>query len=328
MLSPLLTLIQYTDPGYYMEEQLSPEQASDLVKKDFVNWIDVEITNQFLVKETSQLFNIHHLIAEDILNVIQLPKFELFENHLFFTTKMLSYDDEQGEILEEHLSVVMTKDLLITFQEGLPGDAFNELRDRIKLAKGLIRKYGADYLFYHILDAVVDHYMVIMEKLRSRIEQLENKSLKNPSLDVMSQVLDIKKDINILRKYTIPMRDALNKMRVEADHFIDKTSVNYFQDVADHLNYLVSSFDTSREMLRDLMDLHHSNQNNEMNRVMKTLTVVSAIFIPLTFLAGVYGMNFDNMPELHSTWGYPMIIMIMCFVAIMMAIYMRLKRWF
>jgi len=311
-----------------MEEQLSPEQASDLVKKDFVNWIDVEITNQFLVKETSQLFNIHHLIAEDILNVIQLPKFELFENHLFFTTKMLSYDDEQGEILEEHLSVVMTKDLLITFQEGLPGDAFNELRDRIKLAKGLIRKYGADYLFYHILDAVVDHYMVIMEKLRSRIEQLENKSLKNPSLDVMSQVLDIKKDINILRKYTIPMRDALNKMRVEADHFIDKTSVNYFQDVADHLNYLVSSFDTSREMLRDLMDLHHSNQNNEMNRVMKTLTVVSAIFIPLTFLAGVYGMNFDNMPELHSTWGYPMIIMIMCFVAIMMAIYMRLKRWF
>lgn len=324
----MLTLIQYNDPGYLTKENLSPSEAATLVKEDFINWIDVEITSQTYVDDTTGLFNIHHLIAEDILNTDQLPKFELFDDHLFFSTKMLSFDADEDQIMEEHLSVVMCKSLVITFQEGLPGDAFNELRKRIQLSKGLIRKYKEDYLFYHILDAVVDHYLQIMETLRARIEQLEARSLADPSYDVMQQVIEIKKDINILRKYTVPMRDALNKMRVEADHFIQKSSINYFQDVADHLLYLITSFETSREMLKDLMDLHRSNQNSEMNRVMKTLTVVSAIFIPLTFLAGVYGMNFRYMPELNSQWGYPLTIGAMVGVAMIMALYMRIKRWF
>lgn len=324
----MITLIQYTDPGYEFAEQLTLQEAIKKIKTEQISWIDIEVPNQDIVEKACALLGVHHLIAEDILNVTQLPKFELFDNYLFYTTKMLSYDTQSDSIHEEHLSVVMTENLLITFQEGIPGDSFHELRERIKLAKGLIRKYGADYLFYHILDAVVDHYVGIMEKLRGKIDILEATSLRDPSFDIMSQVLEIKKEISRLRKYALPMRDALNKMRVEADHFIKKSSVNYFQDVADHLNYLISSFETSREMLRDLMDLHHSNQNNEMNKVMKTLTVVSAIFIPLTFLAGVYGMNFQYMPELKSEWGYPLIIVIMVSVAIIMALYMRLKRWF
>ncbi len=324
----MITLIQYTDPEYHVGEQLTISEAADLVKSDQVNWIDIEITNQELVDEVCDQFGIHPLIADDILNITQLPKFELFNKHIFFTTKMLNYEPDSGKIHEEHLSLVITENLLITFQEGIPGDSFNELRERIKLAKGLIRAYQVDYLLYHILDAVVDHYLGIMEKLRSKIESLEAHALKHPGDDIMSQVLEIKKDINILRRLALPMRDALNKMRVEADHFIKESSVNYFQDVADHLNYLISSFETSREMLRDLMDLQHSNQNNEMNRVMKTLTVVSAIFIPLTFLAGVYGMNFRHMPELSSEWGYPSIIGIMMSVAIFMIFYMRKKRWF
>lgn len=324
----MLTIIQYNDPGYFTKEGLSPAEASDLVKVNFTNWIDVEITNQILVEDTAKLFHIHHLISEDILNINQLPKFELFDEYLFFNTKMLSFDSATDEIREEHLSVLMCKGLVITFQEGLPGDAFNELRERIKLAKGMIRKYGEDYLFYHILDSVVDNYLEIMETLRGRIEKLEAKLLSDPNYNVMQEVIEIKKNINILRKYTIPMRDALNKMRVEASHFIQKSSINYFQDVADHIHYLVTSFETSREMLKDLMDLNHSNQNNEMNRVMKTLTVVSAIFIPLTFLAGVYGMNFNHMPELTWKWGYPVVWGIMGLVALGMISYMRLKKWF
>tara|TARA_Y100001949_G_C15831616_1_gene262249 strand:- start:121 stop:699 length:579 start_codon:yes stop_codon:yes gene_type:complete len=192
----------------------------------------------------------------------------------------------------------------------------------------MVRKYGDDYLFYRILEAVVNHYHKIMEKLRSKIDYLEAKALENTSIDMMRQVIDIKKDVNLLRKYTIPMREALGKMRVEANEFIEQTSVNYFQDVQDKLDYLAASFDTSREMLRDLMDLHHSNQNNEMNRVMKTLTVVSAIFIPLTFLAGLYGMNFRYMPELNSEWGYPVVVTVMLMMAGVMAVYMRVKKWF
>lgn len=324
----MLTLIQYNDPGYINNEVESAAEAAALIKVDYINWIDIEVTNEKIVKDAEEHFRIHHLITEDIINMDEIPKFELFDDYLFFSTKMLSFDLAQKEIREEHLSIVMGNDIVITFQEGIPGDAFHELRNRIKLSKGLIRKYKQDYLFYLFLDAVVDHYLVIMETLRQRIETLEADLMADKSYDVMEEVIHIKKDINHLRKYALPMRDALNKMRVEAAHFIQKSSINYYQDVADHLHFLIASFETSREMLKDIMDLHHSNQNNEMNRVMKTLTVVSAIFIPLTFLAGVYGMNFRNMPELEWEWGYQAVWVEMGVVALAMIMYMRYKRWF
>ncbi len=323
----MLTLIQYNNPGYFTQSNLSPKESFDLVKVSHVNWLDVEITSKGLVDDTVNLFDIHHLMAEDILNVDHLPKFELFGKYLFFSTKMLSLDDSNHKILKEHLSIVMGENLIITFQEGLPGDDFEDLRQRIALAKGLIRKYRVDYLLYLILDAVVDHYMQIMEHIRTRIEQLERQALSDISFDAMPMVMEIKKDINLLRKYTLPFKDAFNKMRVEADGFIEASSVNYFQDVADHLQHLLSSFEISREMLKDLMDLQQSNRNNEMNRVMKTLTVVSAIFIPLTFLAGLYGMNFHYMPELDSPYGYPLTLGGMVFVSIGMGVYMRYKNW-
>lgn len=324
----MLTLIQYNEAGCSTKDGLSPAKASELIKPDFVNWIDIETTNKDYVDEMAGLFDIHTLIVEDILQTDQLPKFELFDKYLFFTTKMLSYDDVKDQIVEEHLSIILSKHLVITFQEGLPGDAFEDLRSRIIVAKGNIRKSKTDYLFHHIIDAVVDQYIAIMEKMRKRIERLETRSFADPSFDVMEQVIDIKRDVNILRKYTLPMRDAINKVRVEGKEFIEKASMNYFQDVIDHLNFLTSSFETSREMLRDLMDLQQSNQNNERNRVMKTLTVVSAIFIPLTFLAGVYGMNFQYMPELTWKWGYPLIVGVMVLVAGGMSVYMWMKKWF
>ena len=324
----MFTLTQYSSTDYLVAEELTPSEAFKLVDKSKINWLDIEDTEKVSIDEISELFDIHHLIVEDIMNIEQLPKFERFDDHMFFTTKMLSFNEDEDLIVKEHLSILIVENLVITFQEGLPGDAFDDLRNRIKVGKGMVRKYGDDYLFYRILEAVVNHYHKIMEKLRSKIDYLEAKALENTSIDMMQQVIDIKKDVNLLRKYTIPMREALGKMRVEANEFIEQTSVNYFQDVQDKLDYLAASFDTSREMLRDLMDLHHSNQNNEMNRVMKTLTVVSAIFIPLTFLAGLYGMNFRYMPELNSEWGYPVVVTVMLMMAGVMAVYMRVKKWF
>ena len=324
----MFTLTQYSSTDYLVAEELTPSEAFKLVDKSKINWLDIEDTEKVSIDEISELFDIHHLIVEDIMNIEQLPKFERFDDHMFFTTKMLSFNEDEDLIVKEHLSILIVENLVITFQEGLPGDAFDDLSNRIKVGKGMVRKYGDDYLFYRILEAVVNHYHKIMEKLRSKIDYLEAKALENTSIDMMQQVIDIKKDVNLLRKYTIPMREALGKMRVEANEFIEQTSVNYFQDVQDKLDYLAASFDTSREMLRDLMDLHHSNQNNEMNRVMKTLTVVSAIFIPLTFLAGLYGMNFRYMPELNSEWGYPVVVTVMLMMAGVMAVYMRVKKWF
>lgn len=324
----MITLIQYNDPGYYTKDGLSPAEAYKMAKLDYINWFDVEITNKVLVEDTAQFFGMHHLIAEDIQNLEQLPKFEVFDDYLFFTLKMLVYSKERKKITEEHLSILMSDNLIVTFQEGLPGDVFDELRTRIAHGKGRIRKYGADYLFYHIIDSVVDNYMAIMELLREKIERLEAHIIKDPSYHVVEEIMEIKKEINVLRKYTLPLRDALNKMKVEGSSFIKKTSINYFQDVSDHIQYLISSFETSREMLKDIMDLHLSNLSNDMNKVMKTLTVVAAIFIPLTFIAGVYGMNFKYMPELDSPYGYPLLWVFMIVSSVVMVGYMKHKKWF
>lgn len=325
--STLVTLIQYNDSAYHTEENLSPADVSRKVKADFTNWVDVEITNKVLVEDTAQFFDIHHLIVEDILNLEHLPKFEAFDNYLFFTVKMLLYNEKRKKVTEEHLSIVMGENLIITFQEGLPGDVFDELRNRIALGKGRIRKFGSDYLFYSILDSVVDNYMAIMERLREKIERLESRIIADPSYHVVEEVMEIKKEINVLRKYTLPLRDALNKLRVEGSHFIQKSSVNYFQDVGDHIHFLISSFDTSREMLKDIMDLHNSNLSNETNKVMKTLTVVAAIFIPLTFIAGVYGMNFEHMPELKWQYSYPLLWVFMLLGTVVMVVFMKHKKW-
>lgn len=323
----MIKLIQYNDSGYHTEDNLSPAESSRKVKPDYINWIDVEITNKVLVEDTAQFFDIHHLIAEDILNLEHLPKFEAFDNYLFFTVKMLLFNEKRKKITEEHLSVVMGENLIISFQEGLPGDVFDELRSRIALGKGRIRKFGADYLFYSIMDTIVDNYLSIMEMLREKIEMLESQIIKDPSYHVVEEIMEIKKEINLLRKYTLPLRDALNKLRVEGSHFIQKSSVNYFQDIADHIQYLISCFDTSREMLKDIMDLHNSNLSNEMNKVMKTLTVVAAVFIPLTFIAGVYGMNFEHMPELKWQWSYPALWVFMVVGSVAMVGFMRHKKW-
>lgn len=323
----VITLIQYHASDYKFHEGLDLSEAAQLISPEYINWIDIEVTDQQIVEQLQHYFKIHPLIGEDILNTGQLPKFEVFEDHLYFNTKMLSLIDD-SEIYVEHLSIVMQGQVLITCQEGLPGDAFDELRNRIRLSKGVVRKHGVDFLFYHILDAVAVQYLTLMERFRLRIDELEGRLVNEPGYDVTPDVIATKRNINILRKYILPMKDALGKLKVEAKGFISKSSVNYFQDVLDHLIYLMISFDSYREMLKDLLDLHNSNQNNERNRVMKTLTVVSAIFIPLTFLAGVYGMNFKYMPELESEIGYPVVLSAMGFVALCMSLYMWLKKWF
>jgi magnesium transporter len=323
----VLHLIQYNTEKYSATEQVDPSIASKWLKPDMVNWIDIESTDPEIIEQIAAIFNLHPLITEDILNVDHLPKFEAFEDHIFLSLKMLRYEQETDQISQEHLNIVLGKQLLITFQEGLPGDVFDGLRKRLELGKGVIRKSSEEYLLYHCLDAVVDNYMSISEILRSQMEQMEIKLISDTNYDAPEEVMKLKKKVNVLRGYTIPLWDAFNQMQAEGDQFFHKDSKVYFRDISDHIKFLITFFDTSREMLRDIMDLYQTNINNEMNKVMKTLTVVSAIFIPLTFVAGVYGMNFDFMPELHYEWGYPFVWSLMGFTTIVMITIMRYKKW-
>lgn len=324
----LCNLIQYNSGQYLIDNDLDIGQASEKLRPDCVNWINLETIKADEINELARYFNIHPLIVGDITDADLLPKFEVFEDMLFFSTKMLHYNSSEEEIIEEHLSILMSHNLLITVQEGLPGDVFDQLRGRLGAGKGLVRKYETDFLFYNILNSVLDNYLLIVEKLRLKSEQLEVKMLANNSENVVSTIVKIKRDIQTLRTYTLPMREALVKMKVDGSSFIKPSSINYFQDLQDNLQYLITSFETSREMLKDLLDIHRSNQNMEMNKIMKTLTIISAIFIPLTFIAGVYGMNFRYMPELDANWGYFFVMVLMVLVATIMTIYMRLKRWF
>lgn len=323
----MLSLIQYNTESYSYKTDVDITKASDWLNHDMVNWIDLESQDETMVEAICDQFHVHPLILEDILNIDHLPKFEAFEDHIFLSLKMLRYEESSGEISQEHLNIVLGKNLLITFQEGLPGDVFDNLRLRLEQGKGVIRKNSVEYLLYHCLDAVVDNYMSISEKLRKQMEEIEMQLISDTNFEAPEQVMLLKKKVNVLRGYTVPLWDAFNQMQAEGEHFFHKDSKVYFHDIGDHIKFLLSFFDTSREMLRDIMDLYQTNINNEMNKVMKTLTVVSAIFIPLTFVAGVYGMNFDFMPELHYEYGYWYVWGLMGFTTVVMVTIMRYKRW-
>lgn len=323
----MIHLIQYDAKGFHEKHDISPAEAESLIDKNKVNWIDVDKAEKLLVEDTSSFFNVHPLITEDILNTEHLPKFEAFEDHIFLSLKMLRYEQETHTISQEHLNIVLFNHLLITFQEGLPGDVFDSLRTRLSTGKGVIRQNSVEYLLYYCLDAVVDNYMEISEQLRSQMEDIEARLITDTNFDAPEEVILLKKKVNTLRQYTIPLWDAFNQMQTEGAHFFHPESKVYFQDISDHIKFLLSFFDTAREMLRDIMDLYQTNLNNEMNKVMKTLTVVSAIFIPLTFVAGVYGMNFEFMPELHYKWGYAFAWGLMSAVTLVMIYIMRHKKW-
>ncbi|MDI9355977.1 MAG: magnesium/cobalt transporter CorA [Chitinophagaceae bacterium] len=325
----MISLIQYNEKDHKSFSSISPMEAFNLIKPDFVNWIDIETTKKEVVEEAANFFDIHPLIVEDILNLDHLPRYEQFQNHIFFTVKMLSYNAATETIEVEHLSIVIGNNTIITFQEGLEGDVFEILRERISIGKGLTRKYKADYLFYQILNSIVSHYFSTMEHLRDKMERIENNLVQNPHTPkAVESIMEIKKEINILRKYTLPTRDAVNKFRIEAVSFINKTSVNYFTDISNDLDHIISHFNTARDILKDLMDLNNANLNNETNRIMKALTILSGIFIPLTFITGIYGMNFDFIPYIHDSSAFYLLCFIMGAFAFASFLFMKKMKWF
>ncbi|WP_420581242.1 magnesium/cobalt transporter CorA [Reichenbachiella sp.] len=323
----MLTLIQYNKTAHYKEEGITAKDAFQQIEKTKkISWLDIESHDRQILEEVIQLNEFHPLTLEDILVVESLPKFEVFDDYIFFSANMLSIDAE-NVISQEKISIVLKKNVLITFQEGLPGDVFDELRNKIKSALGVIRANPVDYLFYQVLNAIVSSYAQIAEKLRFEIEELEDQILTNDNYDVMKEVINIKRNVNLIRRHTLPLLDAVTNMKTEGAQFLRKANQAYLHDLQDQVKNILAFCDTSREMLRDIMDLHHTNQNNEMNRVMKTLTIVSAIFIPMTFIAGIYGMNFHIMPELDWEYGYFGVLSSMGIIGVTIFYILKRKKW-
>jgi magnesium transporter len=323
----IVEMISYNEKEFLKLENASVKDVVEKFNPNAVNWINIDgALNSPVIDDIGKEFKIHHLMLEDIRNVEHRPKADEYDESLFFTLKML-YGINEKSIDYEHISFVLGKNYLISFQEK-EGDIFGALRDRIKLDTGIIRKRSADYLLYRLIDNIVDSYYSVLEEIGLHVETIEENISKNPQMEDFRQIQELKKDFIYLRKVVYPLREALNKIIKNENGCIAETNIKYFSDVYDHVIHLLDSLDTYKDLTSTLMDLYMNTINYKMNEVMKLLTIITSIFIPLSFIAGIYGMNFDNMPELHWRFGYFYVLGFMALASIAMIFYFRYKKWF
>ena len=321
-----IKVIEYNPEGVTERDLDSLDQCLVLKEAPSVTWIDVDgIHDIEIIKKIGECFGLHPLFLEDIVTTGQRPKLEDFEKHLFITLKMLERAKD-GEIGAEQISLVLGENFVITFQEKV-SDIFKPIRDRIA-RNSHFRQNGADYLAYAIIDLIVDGYFPIIEKLGDDIEDQEEKLISDPVSGTLGSIQGLKKDLLFLRKSVWPLRDALSAMSRGANPLIKDTTHIYLRDVYDHTVQVIDTIETLREIIYGMFDIYLSSVSNRMNQVMKVLTVFATIFIPLTFLVGVYGMNFKHMPELEWPWSYPILWVFMIGVAVAMLVYFRRRRWF
>lgn len=300
-------------------------QKFDPELKHWINIYGVHDIN--VVKTYCDLIGVHHLFQEDIMNVFQRPKVEEEENYIFTAIKGFDWKAQANELEDEQLSIILSKNMVITFQEK-SGDHFDTLRDRLMTDGSIIRERNIDYLFYRLLDITVDIYFDLLENMGNHLESTEEMILQQPQNGILSQIQSNKKDIMQMRKMIYPMRDMVARL-IASDHpLIEPKTKKYLRDVQDHTIQIMETLETYRDINYGLKDLYLNAMSHEMNRIMKILTIISTFFIPLTFIVGVYGMNFKFMPELHWPYGYYMIWGIMITIVIGLSIWFKRKGWF
>jgi magnesium transporter len=312
-----------------IEEKKMESPCECLEEKDFkgVYWINVcGIHDAGIIEQIGNNFGLHSLVMEDILNTFQRPKHENLEDYIFTVLKMLYYDKSKTEVQSEQVSFILGSNFVVTFQER-EEDVFDPVRERIRKAKGLIRKKGADYLFYALIDAIVDNYFLLMEGLGEEIEVLEDQLLEHPAPAILQIIHNLKREMIFLRKAVWPLREIINGLLKDESKLIKKATEIYLRDIYDHIIQVIETTETYRDMVAGLQDLYLSSVSNKMNEVMKVLTIIATLFIPLTFIAGIYGMNFEFMPELKWKFGYFFIWGVMVVAAAVMFIYFKRKKW-
>lgn len=318
----------------YEEKELQAiEEAFAYKDAPAVSWINIDgIHRVDILEKIGVLFNIHPLVLEDILNTRQRPKVEDYADYIFLVLKMLFYDEKRGTLEGEQISIILGSHFVISFQEKA-GDIFNPIRERIRNNESRTRKSGADYLMYRLLDTIVDHYFAILEKFGERIEDLEEELMEEPKKATLAEVHRLKRELILLRKAIWPLREVISGLRRAESTLIKDSTELFLRDVYDHTIQVIDTVEGFKDTVAGMLDIYLSNQSNKMNGVMKVMTIIATIFIPLTFIAGIYGMNFDpqasplNMPELHWYFGYPTAILLMVIVGVVMIAYFKRKKW-
>jgi magnesium transporter len=322
-----VTVTEYDEQHVSEREIETVTPQLELAAEPTVTWINVDgLQPLAAVGQLGERFGLHPLVLEDILNTSQRPKMEDFGDYLFVVLKMLYPSGEGTEIVEEQVSLILGPSYVLSVQER-EGDVFPGIRERIRHARGRVRKMGADYLAYALVDAIVDGYFLALERLGDRIEFLEEELVINPTTSTLHTIHDLKTQMIFLRKSVWPLREVVNNlMRGESALIRDSTFI-YLRDVYDHTIQVIDTIETLRDIVSGMLDIYLSSVSNRMNEVMKVLTVIATMFIPLTFIAGIYGMNFQYMPELQFRWSYPLLWLIMVSTVILMVAYFRRKGW-
>ncbi|MFN3883099.1 MAG: magnesium/cobalt transporter CorA [Nitrincola lacisaponensis] len=321
-----LQVMDYNAHQLQEYEISNPADCTPLLTSDTLSWINVNGSHQVPVIESlGSLLQLHPLVMEDILNTDQRPKLEAYDGYLYIVVKMLQFSEASQEIHTEQLSLILSDRLLVSIQER-PGDVFAGIRDRLRSGRRQ-RLLHADYLAYALIDAVVDHYFVLLEKLSDEIEALEDQLVKQPTPETLTRIHHFKREMLLLRKAVWPLRELLSRLMRDDNPLIREETRLYLRDVYDHTIHILDTIETLRELLVSMLDLYLSSVSNRMNDVMKTLTLIATLFMPLTFIAGVYGMNFTFMPELDYPWSYPIVLAFMCLVAIGLILYFRRRHW-
>lgn len=332
---PKIVLIDYNETNATRVPLPTPEACSSYLDTESVSWVDVQgLGSEEILQRLGKVFELHPLILEDVVNVPQRPKVEDYEDQLVIIAQMVMPKPGLDSFWIEQVSFVLGKHYLLTVQEEPQRDCFGPVRDRIRANKGLLRKAGADYLTYSLLDAVIDGYFPVLEVYGERIEDLEEEVVTNPTRGTLQKIYQIRRELLALRRSIWPQRDAINMLIRGGSDLISPNVQIYLRDCYDHAVQVMDMVETYRELASGLMDVYLSSVSNKMNEIMKLLTVISSIFIPLTFIAGVYGMNFNtekspwNMPELNWYWGYPLCLGAMAITAGGLVFFFWRRGWF
>lgn len=323
-----IDVISYNENNFNSQKAISTAQALSLISEKMCTWININGLNTIdEIRKIGEFTKLHNLLLEDVIDTEHRPKCEITDDNILIINKMI-YHREDGQLTLEHLAILLGKDYVITFQEADGGDVFEPLRKRLQMENTNIRKRKTDYLLFALLDAVIDNYLVVLDRINLKIEEIEDEVITNPREDIISEIQAQKKGVIFLQKSMLPLREVVGKFDKIEHHLITSETKHYFRDLQDHTIHIAENLATYREILWGLTDTYMGAMSNKMNNVMRLLTLISTIFIPLTFIVGVYGMNFEFMPELKYKWAYPSIWAIMLLITIIMIIYFRKKKWY
>jgi len=326
--APRVSLMHYDGEQLVEEEMTDVSACRTWLSRPGVTWINIEGVHQIdLLEQFGAVFGLHPLVLEDIANTGQRPKVEDYGGYLYIVLRMLSLHAARQEVVGEQASLIVGPNFVISFQEGIAGDVFDPIRERLRTAKGRMRRESADYLVYSLIDAIVDGYFVLLEKLGEQIEVLDERMLANRAGEVARTIHLLKREMIWLRKAVWPLREMINSLQRAETPLIRASTGVYLKDVYDHTIEVIDTVETYRDVLSGMLENHLSLLTTRLNEVMKVLTVISTIFIPLTFITGIYGMNFRFMPELAWRWGYPLVLLGMAGIAVALYAYFRRKKW-